>query len=365
MLFYIRKLLSYIKLFFIKGALSDRDIRKLLGYHIFIYPFDDKNLKPSSYNLTASPCAFIKEKNETQRLIVKDDTIVIPAGKTGIIETRESIYVSRWITGTYHSRVRLVNRGLGHIGTTLDACFFGVSAIALHNITEEDIDIRVGESIATIMFYSLTSRSDGIHDNMTARIDDNISLNVNAFYDYPQKDKSVTLVIKEEINKEIDDSYIKEKVQVIKDNTLEHNKSLLIYDIEKPVCENCNNCTSKETCSYSLLKNICDEESKRGKIVESIIKWRSQPWITSKEALIKQVEYEVKKNNRVKDIFIWSIVCILVAIGLIYLFSYLIYKEIYEELEGTFNSIITVIIPTAVIIIGMITTYYKNKYKGE
>ena len=45
MLFYVRKLFSYIFVFFRKGALSDKDIKSLLGKQIYIYPFNDKNLK--------------------------------------------------------------------------------------------------------------------------------------------------------------------------------------------------------------------------------------------------------------------------------------------------------------------------------
>lgn len=111
--------------------MSDKNIKRLLGSHIFIYPFKDENLRPASYNLTASKCAFIKG-DKVQKLIVQGECIVIPPGKTGIIYTEESLYVSKWICGTYHSRVELVNKGLGHIGTTLDIDFF-VYAIALHN----------------------------------------------------------------------------------------------------------------------------------------------------------------------------------------------------------------------------------------
>lgn len=364
MLFYIKKLFSYISLFFNKGALSDKGIKKLLGYHIFIYPFKDNNLKPSSYNLTASNCAFIKEEDGTQKLIVEEDTITIPKGKTAIIETEESIYVSRWITGTYHSRVRLVNKGLGHIGTTLDSCFFGVSAIALHNTTQQDIEIKVGESIATIMFYSLTSRSNGIHDNMSARVDDDINLNVNAFYKDNKKNRKITMIIKDEIDKKVDISYIKDQVAVINSNKLKQKKSFLIYDIEKPVCKNCLNCEDKETCSYRLLKNISDEEYKKQKVLERIKNWKSQPWITSKDALIKKVENKVKKDNNNKDIVFYTGLTLSIGFGIGLKLFMLIKDNKYPTLVSTFNTIIVTIIPTVAIIIGMITNY-KKKYKGE
>lgn len=367
MLFYIRKILSYITLFFIKGTLSDRDIKKLLGKHIFIYPFDERNLKPASYNLTASKCAFIKE-NDIQMLIVEGDYILIPAGKTAIIETEESIYVSKWISGTYHSRVRLVNRGLGHIGTTLDPCYFGISAIALHNTTQHDIPIKVGDSIATITFYALRSKSSGLHDNMTGRIDDNIRFDVNCFYNNYKCNENrdaTTVVFKDEIaaTVSIDNDFIKKKVEIIKNNKDVNDKAMIIYDLKNPVCQNCINCNNKELCAYKLLKNINDEKHRKKKIIEELKKWKEESWRVNKESLIKKVEDEIKIKNTNIDIFILSLITLVAGIGGIVFLLYLINKGVSEDMKEVLKIIIATIIPTVTLIIGMIVNY-KKKYKG-
>lgn len=365
MLYYIRKLRTYVSLLLLfKGALSDNDIKRLLGYHIFIYPFSKENLKPSSYNLTASKCAFVKvkeEKEEKQKLIVKDDKIIIPAGKTGIVETQESIYVSKWITGTYHSRVKLANMGLGHIGTTLDPCFFGVSAIALHNTTDHDITIKVGDSIATLMFYSLKSQSNGLHDNLSGRVDDNINLGVENFYNFTDDKRNMITVIKEEIDKniEIDDTFIKDKVKVIKDKEKVDGKSVVIYDIGKPVCTNCLNCNSKEECAFKLLKNIYSDEEKRNKVVEEIKEWKSQQWIINKESLIKIVKEKVRMDNNNRDILEYSLLSLFVGLMVIALLIMLIDSDKYHNLNEVFKTMIGVIIPTVTIIIGMIVKHKK------
>lgn len=119
MFFYLKKLLSAISLFFSSVVFSCNDIKNLLGKQIYIYPFEEKNLKGASYNLTASPLAFVIEEENScgynckiEKLILENENdIIIPDHATAIIQTNESIYVTKRICGTYHSRVNLVNKG--------------------------------------------------------------------------------------------------------------------------------------------------------------------------------------------------------------------------------------------------------------
>lgn len=366
MLFYIRKILSYISIFFFRGVLSDRDIKKLLGKHIFIYPFDEKNLKASSYNLTASQCAFIKEDGDIQELIIRDDKIVIPSHKTAIIYTRESIYVSKLITGTYHSRVNLVNKGLGHIGTTLDPTYWGVSAIALHNTTEKPISLNIGEPIVTIMFYTVRSKSTGLNDNMGGHVNNGIQLECDRFYNFPQDKRNVITVIKNKIDKEkIDEEFIREKIKVIAENEDIKDKSIIIYDVNNPVCKNCINCNEKSECSYKLLKTIYDDNYNKEKIKKEIREWKNQDYIVNKESLIKAVEKEVKSRDNNKDIVIWSVIWIVIGLVIISsTFSYAKDPNLTQLQKDILKTIATVTIPTISLIIGMIVNY-KKKYKGE
>ena len=367
MLFYIKKILSYISVFIRKGALSDKDIKKLLGKQIYIYPFKEENLKGGSYNLTASNYAIVKEDG-IDKLIVDGDEIVIPARKTGIVETNESIYVSRWITGTYHSRVKMVNKGLGHIGTTLDPDFFGISAIALHNTTDKDIRIKVGDSIATIMFSCLKSLSSGNHDNMSGHFNE-IHLEAIEFYkDVRGKNKKqVITVIKDNVE-------VKQKIKKIdillgKIDIITHNKdtrkdSIVIYDIEEPACEKCTMCSNNEKCSYKLLKNINKEENKRKKTIEAIAELRSKPWIVSKEKLKKMVIEEVKIRDTVLDIIIWGIIWFTIGFGIMLIIFNKIKSGKYDDIKETLNAILTGIPSAIVIVVGWIISY-KTKCKQK
>lgn len=138
--------------------LSNKDIFRELGKNIAVYPFNISNIKGASINLTASNMAW---SVATKKTIVLEDKskITIPPHDTGLIETNEVLGVSLKIGGTYHSRVTIASKGLGHIGTRLNPGWVGRSLIALHNGTEKPISINVDDSIATICFYYLKSKS--------------------------------------------------------------------------------------------------------------------------------------------------------------------------------------------------------------
>ncbi len=161
--------------------LSKYDIEKeLMSGGINVVPFEKRHLKENSYNLTASEYAWTmtdgkiyydkeeksfsvnnlngkkKEINiKKGRKAVYENQIVILPHSTTLIETKETIAVENNIGGTYHSKVGMVNLGLGHIGTMLGPNYCGQSLIALHNITDDVISIEVGISIVSVAFNYL------------------------------------------------------------------------------------------------------------------------------------------------------------------------------------------------------------------
>lgn len=145
--------------------LSDVDIVKELGKNILIYPFDEKNLKGASFNLTASKFAWSISTKET---IILGDKIVIPPHDTGIIYTSEIVSITKNISGTFHSRVNDVSSGCGHIGTTLNPGWFGRLLIAITNHTDTPITIDVGDPFVTLIFYYLKHKSTNLQDDNTS-----------------------------------------------------------------------------------------------------------------------------------------------------------------------------------------------------
>lgn len=132
--------------------LSIVDIKKELGKNIYIYPLNTNSIKSNSVDLRASRFAW---SLNTKHSIYQDGQIIIPNHDTALIYTQESIYVSRRIGGTYHSKVTLVAKGLGHISTTLDAQYIGNSIIAIHNTSDNDVQINEGDEFITLQFWYL------------------------------------------------------------------------------------------------------------------------------------------------------------------------------------------------------------------
>lgn len=153
------------------GVLSDKQFINHLGKNIFIWPFTPSKLKGSTYNLTASKIAYYKENGENISIVDEDNVIKIPGRKTVLIQTEESIYVEKNICGTYHTKVKMVSKGLSSISTTLDPCYFGTSLIALNNQTDNPIEINVGDTFCSLMLYKMRKASSSRHDNLPFRAD--------------------------------------------------------------------------------------------------------------------------------------------------------------------------------------------------
>lgn len=153
-------------------VLSDVDIKNEIGVNILVYPYRNKNLKGASYNLTASKLAW-DLSTKTSLYDSTKNKIIIPKRTTALIETFETVWVSKKICGTYHSKVYQVSRGTGHIGTTLDPNYIGPSLLAVHNHSDELIELVPEEdSFVTIAFqYVNTESSVEQHGNFPGRIE--------------------------------------------------------------------------------------------------------------------------------------------------------------------------------------------------
>lgn len=151
------------------SVLSEWDIINELGRGIFIYPFKGKehSIRGCCLCLTASEYAYTfntdKQTQQKQTLLLKDrddnKLIKIPSRKTAIIWTNESVFIDNYLCGSIHSQVKLVSQGIGHLGTRVNPNYGGVMAIALHNLSDNDIQIKVGDTIAYLRIHRLSSKS--------------------------------------------------------------------------------------------------------------------------------------------------------------------------------------------------------------
>lgn len=170
--------------------LGKKDIEKELGKGINIYPFHPNNLKENSINLTAGQNAWtlgkgyvikqargsyslataserknrnVIELHKGQSAVIcdkEDKYLILLPHATTIIETSEVISVGNNIGGTFHSKVGIVDQGIGHIGTMLGPCFSGHLMFSLHNITDEVKTLKVGSTFVSLIFYYLRTACD-------------------------------------------------------------------------------------------------------------------------------------------------------------------------------------------------------------
>ncbi|WP_223643100.1 dCTP deaminase domain-containing protein [Planococcus sp. 4-30] len=151
------------------SVLSNVDIKKEIKKgNIRIFPLNTDNLKGSTYNLTASKYAWSLNDNKS---LVDGDKITVPSNDSAIIATKEVIWVSTKICGSYHSKVALVSEGGGHIGTTLDPEWIGHSLITIHNHSKKPLVIGVNKSIVSIMFQYLNKKTTAEQDNNSSQLD--------------------------------------------------------------------------------------------------------------------------------------------------------------------------------------------------
>ncbi len=142
------------------SLMTDVDITKAIGRDIVIDPFCKESLTPIGYDFTIGDYVFSLENG----LIEPDNgSYSIPPKSTVQILTKESLWVSGRIGGTFHSKVSLVSKGLSHISTTLDPGWYGPLLITMRNNMDNEITIKVNDSFVTLLFYRVDSPTSSKH----------------------------------------------------------------------------------------------------------------------------------------------------------------------------------------------------------
>ena len=114
---------------------------------LVICPYDENNLTPVGYNLSFSRFIVSLRKSTFIKVHHKGDEwyFNLKPNETVLVLTRETIWVSKFIGGTFHSKVSLVTKGLGHVSTTLDPGWHGQLLVPINNPTKEPIKIIIAK----------------------------------------------------------------------------------------------------------------------------------------------------------------------------------------------------------------------------
>lgn len=145
---------------------SDEDIRKQIelaenkpGQGIKIEPFALKNLTPVGYDIRVGKQAFSWNKRCVTN-IERTGTLEIGPKDTVVIETYESVSLSKNISATIHAMATLtIEHSLSHISTTIDPGWTGTMLIAIHNPRKTSVQLDFKSSFCTVCFYQVKSQS--------------------------------------------------------------------------------------------------------------------------------------------------------------------------------------------------------------
>lgn len=147
---------------------SDIDIKKALNKDIVIEPFDPESLTPIGYDFRIGDYVFSLENG---LLDLVNGCYELPPKNTIQILTKEALWVSSRVAGTFHSKVSLVSRGLSHISTTLDPQWYGPLLITLRNNTDKVIKMKPGDSFVTLLFARVRTPTKSPHNKPSHRED--------------------------------------------------------------------------------------------------------------------------------------------------------------------------------------------------
>lgn len=179
------------------GMLSNTDILSAIkSYQMSIAPFDadnpDERLTPAGFNFSFTnfiislndkvPYKLYSEtvKNEEDE-IINNIFFELQPGDSALALTRETIWVSGSIAGTFHSKVAYAAKGLGQISTTLDPGWQGQLLISMNNPNKFPIKIIIAsrkgnekfryKTFITLCLYRLETTACSQSDNVYARLE--------------------------------------------------------------------------------------------------------------------------------------------------------------------------------------------------
>lgn len=139
------------------GVLLGDEIERYAKEFKLIYPFNRENLKAASYRLTVGNEYALGGKKG--KLYEKEkNTITIPPFQVAIIKTREIVNMPRFLIGRWNIRVRAAYDGLLWVGgPQVDPGWVGHLFCPIYNLSNEDVELKMGKTLATIDFTRTTT----------------------------------------------------------------------------------------------------------------------------------------------------------------------------------------------------------------
>lgn len=148
--------------------LSDSDISRYLGKNIGIYPINEENFEGSCIELTASDLAW---SLSTKKKVSSNGCITIPSHDSVLIISNETIFLDKKFAGYCISKVSIPSFGIISTSAPVKPNWIGKLLITMHNLSERDYILKVGEEFAILTIHKLQNKSKKIPLQPNARTD--------------------------------------------------------------------------------------------------------------------------------------------------------------------------------------------------
>lgn len=136
--------------------ISDKNIVRILGKDVLVYPLIPANIEGASIFLTASDLAWSLKHKAISKI---DDWIIIPSNDSIALITNESIALSSKYSGICFPRVPNTTYGLITCTTYIKPGWIGKLVIVIYNPTNKEQKIRINDPICVLSLDRLESSS--------------------------------------------------------------------------------------------------------------------------------------------------------------------------------------------------------------
>lgn len=158
------------------GILLSDEIAKHVDSAKLITPFNEDHLKPAAYELSlgerwACSTGRKSESSDAKKVAPRDaqrtspeynftplgQWIRIPAASVVVLTSAEVVNLPRYLVGHWNLRVRLAYQGLSFFGgAQVDPGWVGRLACPVYNLSDSDVELKVGEPFAVLEFAHTT-----------------------------------------------------------------------------------------------------------------------------------------------------------------------------------------------------------------
>lgn len=143
------------------SILTDQELRSVLGKEVVIYPQgDEKCFSSKGYDLRVGFMLPLNKEPPAIDASSPGNVFSIPPKTTAFIITKEFVWLSKKLVGTFHIRGKLAAHGLIATSTTIDSGWHFQLLFLVYNASEQPVKLTAGEPFLTMMLHRVAVPSN-------------------------------------------------------------------------------------------------------------------------------------------------------------------------------------------------------------